>query len=113
MSLGKKQEKFARMYTLLLIYIHSLGYNVRLGHVLRCQDCKTGKDTSLHKLKLAADINLFKDDVYLTSAADHKRFGLYWEELGGSWGGRFGESSPGAGDGWDGNHYSLEHNGYK
>jgi len=27
--------------------------------------------------------------------------GLYWESIGGSWGGRFG----------DGNHFSLEHEG--
>ena len=99
------------MLALLLVYIHSLGYNVRLGHVYRCADCPTGKTNSLHKLKLAVDINLFLNGEYLTSTESHRKFGEYWEQLGGTWGGRFGESSPGAGDGIDGNHYSLPHGG--
>ena len=101
MTLGKKQEKFAYMLTQLLVYIHEQGYQVRIGHVYRCMICKTGRNNSLHKLKLAADLNLFKDGEYLTSTEDHRQFGQYWESLGGSWGGRFN----------DGNHYSLAHNG--
>lgn len=62
---------------------------------------------SLHYIGLAADLNLFKGGVYLTETKDHKPLGELWELWGGSWGGRFGESSPGAGDGNDGNHYSL------
>lgn len=103
MTLGKKQEKFSRMLVYLLVYIHSKGYNVRMGHVFRCDDCNTGKEHSVHKLKLAVDINLFWNGTYLTSTEDHREFGEYWESLGGSWGGRFG----------DGNHYSIEHNGVK
>ena len=113
MTLGQKQEDFALMVTLLLIEAHNLGYQVRLGHAMRCRDCKTGKANSLHKEKLAIDLNLFRDGDYLTTTEDHKPLGEYWEGLGGSWGGRFGESFPGAGDGCDGNHYSLSHNGMK
>lgn len=103
MTLGKKQEKFSIMLMDLLTYIHQEGYRVRMGHVFRCENCKTGKKNSLHKLKLAADINLFKDGVYLAKTEDHIKFGEFWESLGGSWGGRFN----------DGNHYSLEHNGMR
>jgi hypothetical protein len=39
--------------------------------------------------------------VYLKETKDHAFLGEFWEEMGGSWGGRFN----------DGNHYSLEHNG--
>ena len=52
-----------------------------------------------------ADLNLFKDGVYLTSDKDHEPFGIYWESLHPlcRWGGRF----------KDGNHYSIEHQGVK
>jgi len=56
---------------------------------------------SLHYIRLAIDLNLFKGGVYLTETMDHETLGLYWEGIGGSWGGRFG----------DGNHYSLEYKG--
>ncbi len=103
MSLGQQQEKFAMMVADLLNKANELGYSVRLGHTLRCEDCKTGKKNSLHKKKLAIDLNLFKDGVYLTKTEDHQRLGEYWESIGGSWGGRFN----------DGNHYSLSYGGMK
>jgi hypothetical protein len=64
-----------------------------------------GSAYSVHKLKLANDINLFKDGMYLTKTEDHKVFGEYWESLHPlcRWGGRWN----------DGNHYSLEHEGKK
>ena len=58
---------------------------------------------SLHYIRLAIDLNLFEAGKYLRSSKDHAVLGLYWESLGGSWGGRFG----------DGNHYSLEHKGVR
>ena len=103
MSLGKHQEKFSRMVPRLLDKAHELGYEVRLGHCMRCRDCPTGRKTSLHKDKLAIDINLFKDGVYLRQTSDHQELGEYWESVGGTWGGRFN----------DGNHYSLEWQGRK
>ena len=56
---------------------------------------------SCHYIRLAIDLNLFKDGRYLTTTEDHRLFGEFWEGLGGAWGGRFN----------DGNHYSLEYNG--
>jgi len=102
-TLGKKQERFSRMVMLLLQKAFELGYDVRLGHALRCPDCYIGRKTSLHKLKLAIDLNLFLNGVYLSKTSDHAELGEYWESLApdATWGGRFN----------DGNHYSLRHNG--
>jgi hypothetical protein len=100
MTLGKKQEKFSYMFLDLLTWFKYHGYQVRLGDLY----AKTGhKKNSLHYLKLAGDINLFKNGVYLTETSDHQAAGEFWESIGGSWGGRFRKK--------DGNHYSLEHNG--
>lgn len=65
----------------------------------------SGVRNSLHQQSLAADLNLFKDGVFLNSEADHYTFGVWWENQGPDcrWGGRF----------KDGNHYSIEHDGVK
>lgn len=95
----------------LLDKIHELGYEATLGDAFRDprafgQMGKTiayGKSYSCHKLRLAIDINLFKDGKYLSSTKDHQPIGEWWESIGGSWGGRFN----------DGNHYSLEYDGFR
>lgn len=58
-----------------------------------------------HELSLGADLNLFRDGVYLTETEDHRPLGEYWESLYPlcRWGGRFG----------DGNHYSITHEGVR
>jgi len=111
MSLGDKQRKFSRMVASLLEFIHSRGYDVTFGDAYRDvrlhgrvgEKLGYGHASSCHKYRLAIDLNLFKDGVFLTKTKDHEPFGIYWESIGGSWGGRFN----------DGNHYSLEHNGHK
>lgn len=101
MNLGNKQRKFAKMIAELILWAYEQGYEVSLGHALRCEDCKIGRSRSNHKIKLAVDLNLFKNGIYLSKTSYHKPLGEKWESMGGSWGGRFD----------DGNHYSLEHNG--
>ncbi len=103
MMLGQKQKKFMRMQSVLLTYVHSLGYEVTQGrgHVPGAK-VKSGK-LSCHHYKLAVDLNLFKEGKYLTPTEAHRIFGIFWEAMGGTWGGRFN----------DGNHYSLEHNGVR
>ena len=97
-TLGQRQEEFSEKLALLITHIYSKGYKIRMGDVL----AKDGhKPNSNHYIKLAADLNLFKDGKYLTRTEDHLQFGEYWESIGGSWGGRFN----------DGNHYSLEWQG--
>jgi len=63
------------------------------------------KKNSNHYIKLAQDINLFKDGVFLKDSLDHAPFGAFWESLSPEcvWGGRWG----------DGNHYAVEYMGRK
>ncbi len=103
MTLGEKQRQFTKMIGQLILFAYDHGYELTFGHALRCPDCPTGKANSLHKSRLAVDLNLFKDGRYLSSTEDHRELGEYWESLGGTWGGRF----------QDGNHYSLAHGGMK
>jgi hypothetical protein len=88
------------MLAKLITYAYANGYELTLGDAM----AKTGhKPMSNHYIRLAIDLNLFKDGVYLTKTEDHLPLGEYWESLGGSWGGRF--KNP------DGNHYELSRTG--
>jgi len=62
-----------------------------------------GIDNSLHRDRLAADLLLFRDGMYLTETADYEPMGQKWESMGGTWGGHF----------KDGNHFSLAYGGRK
>ena len=100
MTLRQKQSKFVGMVARLIDFAHGHGYELTFGDAY----AKTGHmKNSLHYKRLAIDLNLFQEGVYLTQTDDHLPIGEYWESIGGSWGGRFN----------DGNHYSLEHNGRK
>lgn len=99
----KKQQRFSRMVALLILHAEKLGYGVTLGDAYRDPQVRHGNPNSLHRHRLAIDLNLFRDGKYLTSTDDHLPLGEYWESIGGTWGGRF----------RDGNHYSLEHDGMR
>lgn len=102
MKLGEKQELFSRLLPVLMQYMFANGYDIRMGAVERHTG---GHEKSLHKVRLAADINLFYKGVYLTTTEEHEQFGIFWEGLHElcRWGGRFD----------DGNHYSITHEGMK
>lgn len=109
-TLRQKQSRFMRMLAQLIQKAEALGYEVTGAELYRpprvaelyAEEGK-GIRNSLHSQRLAVDLNLFKDGVYLTQTEDHRPLGEWWESIGGTWGGRFD----------DGNHYSLEHNGLK
>jgi len=110
-DLLNKQQQFSRMIERLLKYAHDNGYEVTFGDAFRDErafghmgerKCY-GQAKSAHKQRLAIDLNLFKNDEPLSETKDHESLGIFWEGLGGTWGGRF----------EDGNHYSLEYNGIK
>lgn len=110
------------MIALLIIYIYTKGYRVTFGDawaqdvnpvidylykkqaegedvdylLIILHNARHARHKSFHYKRLAIDLNLFKDGVWMTKTSDHEPFGKFWELLGGSWGGRFG----------DGNHYS-------
>lgn len=108
-TLREKQSRFVKMQARLIDWAYAHGYELTLGDAYR--DPRThgeigvfkcyGKAYSNHKRRLAQDYNLFKDGKYLGSTEDHRPLGVYWESIGGAWGGHFN----------DGNHYALEHEG--
>ncbi len=112
-TLGQKQRRFAGMVGRLLVFAYERGYEVTFGDAYRDPrvhgelgtKAGYGAANSVHKLRLAVDLNLFKDGKFLTATEDHAELGAYWESMGGAWGGRF--SNP------DGNHYSLPHGGFR
>ena len=94
MSLRQQQSIFAKKVALLILFAYEQGYEITLGDAW----ARDGhRDGSFHYKRLAIDLNLFKDGNYLTETSDHEPLGLFWESLGGTWGGRFD----------DGNHYSY------
>ena len=103
MTLREKQSKFSKMVALLILFAYEKGYELTLGDAYRDPRVLHGSPRSLHRVRLAIDLNLFKNGKYLSTSDDHQELGEFWESIGGSWGGRF----------KDGNHYSLEHNGRK
>jgi hypothetical protein len=109
-TLSDKQRRFAQMASRLIDQAARKGYGVTFGEAYRTAEqaelnAKAGKGIkrSLHQDRLAIDLNLFKDGKYLATTEAHQPLGEWWESIGGTWGGRFG----------DGNHYSLAHDGRK
>lgn len=109
-TLRQKQSRFAYMVAQLILQAYQRGYEVTLGEAYRSPEeaarlAKLGKGikNSTHTLRLAIDLMLFKDGVYLTKTEDYAELGQWWKAQGGSWGGDF----------RDGNHFSFEHNGVK
>lgn len=112
-TLRQKQSRFAAAVPTLIAKAIELGYEVTLGDAFRdprvfgeMGDFKGyGQASSCHKLKLAIDLNLYKNGTYLDDTESHRQLGEWWESQGEGycWGGRF----------KDGNHYSFEHNGFK
>lgn len=112
MTLGDRQRQFPPMVALLLQWVVTNGLQCTFGECYRTPEQAalnaqhgSGITNSLHCERLAVDLNLFRDGVYLTDSAEYEAAGVYWESLGGSWGGRF--SKP------DGNHFSLEWQGVR
>lgn len=99
----ESQQKFSRMVPRLIDKIHEFGFEITLGDAYRDPSVTYGNKNSLHKKRLAIDLNLFKDGKYLTTTEDYQLIGEWWESIGGSWGGSF----------KDGNHFSLEFGGMR
>lgn len=118
MTLRQRQSLFALLMAKLIAHAYELGYEVTLGEAYRSPEeaarlAKAGKGIarSLHCDRLAIDLHLFRDGVWLTKTEDHRELGEWWEGLHADcrWGGRFmdsqGRPKP------DGNHYSMTYNG--
>ena len=106
----QKQQHFAVMVADLIQHANAIGYALTFGEAYRTPEqaalnAANGKGikNSLHTMRLAVDFNLFNDGEWLTETDDFEPLSEFWESLGGTWGGRFG----------DGNHFSIEHEGRK
>jgi hypothetical protein len=105
MTLFEKQICFSMMLKELLEFADKQGYQITLGDAYRDPRAifpySHGK--SLHKVRLAIDLNVFRNNKLMTDGNDFRDLGEFWENIGGTWGGRF----------KDGNHFSIEHEGMK
>ena len=108
-TLRQKQSRFALAAAKLVLHIYEQGYQVTHGDAYR--DARLHGNLgerksyshpySMHKLRLALDLNLFRNGAYLDTTEAHRPIGEWWERQGRDhrWGGRWG----------DGNHYSIGH----
>lgn len=110
------QEEFSQSVAKLIVKAAELGYGVTLGDAYRSPEqaaanaaAGTGVARSLHTDRLAIDINLFKDGIYITDDTGHKDLGAWWKTLGDhyKWGGNI--VHPRA----DPNHYSMSPDGLR
>jgi len=111
MRLGEKQELFSLLIAQHVVWLYEQGYKVRSGDYFAREGHRDGSN---HYIKLAADLNLFKDGQYLTSTMDHLESGTKWESRHDlcRWGGNWDKDThPGEAGENDGNHYSLIHGG--
>ena len=110
-DLLKAQHRFARMLPGLIRKALDLGFEISCGDLYRDprvfgkvgESKGYGAANSCHKLRLAIDLNLFRNGQWVTSTEAHRPLGEWWESQGGTWGGRF----------EDGNHYSISFAGKK
>lgn len=105
MSLVNTQAEFAVCVARLILRAYQLGYQVTFGDAYRDPRVTYGHPNSVHRKRLAVDLNLFKDGKYLSATEDHKVLGEWWKSQHplARWGGDF----------EDGNHYSFEYEGMK
>lgn len=110
-----KQQLFSRLVAKLIQHANELGYEITLGEAWRPDETAKlyeekgiGSKNSLHRIRLAIDLQLFRDGKWLKETDDHRPLGEYWEKLSTDgcecvWGGHWG----------DGNHYSIAHQGMR
>lgn len=116
MNLLQKQQTFSQLAAKLLFKAKEMGFEVTMGETWRPDftakeyaKLGIGSTNSLHKDRLAIDLNLFdKNGKWLTKTEDYKALGEWWKAQSGegylcTWGGDFG----------DGNHFAISHGGRK
>lgn len=109
--LSDTQNVFAKKLAEFILKASDMGYCVSIGEVYRPPETAKmyeaqgkGIANSLHCLKLAADLNFFRNGVLLISFEDIRPLGELWESFSShqypcNWGGRFSKQ--------DCDHFSL------
>jgi hypothetical protein len=117
MSLSKTQQEFTRCVSELINFATAQGWGLTFGDAYRDKRVhgKFGVKrsysaaNSVHKMRLAVDLNLFVDDKYITDGGceEYQLLGLAWVRMHklARWGGQFEDG--------DANHFSFEYNGFK
>lgn len=110
MTLGERQRLFTRNIGRLIEFAYAQGFEMTFGEAFRPPEqqalmVKAGKSKTLkskHGERLAVDLNLFRDGVFLVDSEAHRPLGTFWKTLHpeNSWGGDFKTLK-------DGNHYSV------
>ena len=129
MKLSEKQHTFSRMIRRLLAFISVSGCEVSFeGFTRPSVKLKfPGSDKELtyqeilyynhkskvkygkHNMKLAGDLTIWKNGKILNKE-EYRKFGEFWEAVGGRWGGRFGIKKKNwkVSVGWDANHFEYK-----
>lgn len=119
MTKRQKQAKFSAMLGMLLVKAATLKAPVVILELYRTMETQrqyvargvSKTLTSDHIDGLAADLAFLsdiEDDGKLNYTPDkYLELGLYWESIGGEWGGRYGEKD-GKGNGWDSGHFGFK-----
>ena len=121
MSLGERQCDFTFMVARLIMQACALGYEIKVqewNRLLETQKEYVAKGVSKtlkskHLDNLAVDVYLYKDGKVIMVSEDYRALGVYWENLGGRWGGRFHcketypNFNPDTDMGWDPYHFEA------
>ena len=114
----EKQMLFSELISKFILVLVEHGYKVTLGEAWRnpkiadaYASIGKGIKNSVHTHRMAIDLNLFKDGVWLNRTESYLLAGEIWEAMSTSevqccWGGRFLDRP-------DGNHFSFSHAGAK
>lgn len=117
LTLRQTQSTFARLLPRLIDKAFELGFDVTLGETYRTPEQAAlnaklgiGIKNSLHCDRLAIDLMLFRDGVWLQNTDDYAELGEFWESLSSDehsccWGGAFKIR--------DGGHFSIAWDGRK
>lgn len=114
MILGDRQKLFAKYFGQFLVWLNQNGYEVTINEVLRSQAqaqlnaaSGAGISNTLHLLKLAGDLNIFRNGKFLTTVEELRPVGEQWKSynIDCCWGGDFHKP--------DADHYSLSYQGVK
>lgn len=104
-SLRQKQSLFILLFGHLIAWAYDQGYELTFGDAYDTDGDGGHMKGTVHNLRLAVDVNLFRGGMFLDGSESHFEMGNYWLSLHPlcRWGGKF--LHP------DGNHYSLTHEG--
>lgn len=111
-TLGELQRLHVKLVGMLIDFVYANGFELSWGEAFRTQqqaewdaEHGTGIAQSVHCDRLAVDLQLFMNGVYITDPAAYQFMGDYWKQLNPlcRWGGDFKTV--------DADHFSLTYGG--